>query len=279
MSLQEGKKVTSADSGSTIARFDYGYHPHTNNIKWQMYDHMTNPQDPCVVFNYDNLDRLKGVVYNTDSTDEGFTIDDLGNRSSVNPRSGSNISYIMNNTSNRYDNIDGHNLAYDYAGNLTIDKDGYGYEYDYENRIVKITKSGQTKAEFAYDALGRRIEVKDCVDNTKTRRFYYDNDWRVLWNMMVQITLKRRMHTVITWMKYCSATIMQHQHIIFTFMIICIVQLRYSITAAQWSKDMNTMPMESGISWMLRMAIGLYRAMATGLALQAGKWMHLTMEP
>ena len=42
------------------------------------------------------------------------------------------------------------------AGNLTTDKDGYQYEYDYENRIVRITKDGNDIAEFAYDALGRR---------------------------------------------------------------------------------------------------------------------------
>jgi len=49
-------------------------------------------------------------------------------------------------------------LTYDSAGNLTADKDGYEYQYDYENRIVKITKDDNDIAEFAYDALGRRIE-------------------------------------------------------------------------------------------------------------------------
>lgn len=37
-------------------------------------------------------------------------------------------------------------LEYDAAGNLKKDERGYQYEYDYENRIVKISKSGQTKA-------------------------------------------------------------------------------------------------------------------------------------
>ena len=57
-------------------------------------------------------------------------------------------------------------------------RQGYEYEYDYENRIVKITKAGQTKAEFAYDALGRRIEKKDLVDPNNTRRYYYNYNWQ-----------------------------------------------------------------------------------------------------
>jgi len=55
---------------------------------------------------------------------------------------------------------------YKVAGNLTADKDGYEYQYDYENRIVKITKDGSAIAEFAYDALGRRIEKRILLTPT-----------------------------------------------------------------------------------------------------------------
>ena len=65
-------------------------------------------------------------------------------------------------------------------GNLTKDERGYEYEYDYENRIVKITKNSQTKAEFAYDALGRRIQKKDLIDPNNTTRYYYNYNWQVL---------------------------------------------------------------------------------------------------
>jgi len=52
----------------------------------------------------------------------------------------------------------------------------YTYEYDYENRLNKITKNSSTKAEYTYDALGRRIEkIADGI----TTRYYYDG-WRVL---------------------------------------------------------------------------------------------------
>ena len=66
------------------------------------------------------------------------------------------------------------NLSYDEAGNLTQDQRGYEYEYDYENRIVKIIKGGTDIAEFAYDALGRRVEKKDLIDPNNTRRYYHN---------------------------------------------------------------------------------------------------------
>ncbi|NIT55187.1 MAG: hypothetical protein GWN00_02735 [Aliifodinibius sp.] len=72
------------------------------------------------------------------------------------------------------------NLSYDEAGSLTTDQRGYEYEYDYENRIVKITKGTRTIAEFAYDALGRRVEKKDLIDPNNTRRYYHNYNWQVL---------------------------------------------------------------------------------------------------
>jgi len=65
------------------------------------------------------------------------------------------------------------------AGNLTRDRDGYEYEYDYENRIVKITKDSSDIAEFAYDALGRRIK-RFTNNDSQTTYFYYNNNWQEL---------------------------------------------------------------------------------------------------
>jgi RHS repeat-associated protein len=70
-------------------------------------------------------------------------------------------------------------LSYDGAGNLTADKDGYEYQYDYENRIVKITKDGNDMAEFAYDALGTRIE-RFTNHDSQTTCYYYNDNWQVV---------------------------------------------------------------------------------------------------
>jgi len=83
-------------------------------------------------------------------------------------------------TNSLYEDVGGAALAYDAAGNLTTDKDGYGYSYDYENRIVEITKDGNDIAEFAYDALGRRIRKTDSVTSANTRLYYYNDNWQVV---------------------------------------------------------------------------------------------------
>jgi len=68
----------------------------------------------------------------------------------------------------------------DPAGNLIADANGYQYEYDYENRITKIEDSNSnTIAEYAYDAMGRRIKKTDSVAD-ETIYYYYSTDWQVL---------------------------------------------------------------------------------------------------
>ena len=77
----------------------------------------------------------------------------------------------------------GQPLAYDAAGNLTQDHDGYRYVYDYENRITRIFKlDGQTEidvAQYAYDALGRRIGKYDAAA-METTFYYYNDQWQIL---------------------------------------------------------------------------------------------------
>ena len=89
------------------------------------------------------------------------------------------MDYDIDNLTNRYDSVGGNTLAYDAAGNLTTDKDGYQYEYDYENRITKITKDSNDIGEFAYDALGRRIKKRDSIANTN-KIYYYNDNWQIL---------------------------------------------------------------------------------------------------
>lgn len=60
-----------------------------------------------------------------------------------------------------------------------IDKDWNEYQYDYESRIAKSTKDGNDIAEFAYDAMGRRIRKIDGVAGTTTL-YYYNYNWQVL---------------------------------------------------------------------------------------------------
>ena len=68
--------------------------------------------------------------------------------------------------------------SYDGNGNLTDDS-MYKYHYDRENRIVKITKDSNNIAEFAYDALGRRIRKIDSAAG-ETTLYYHNYNWQVL---------------------------------------------------------------------------------------------------
>ena len=71
------------------------------------------------------------------------------------------------------------NVPGTFSSPLTTDKDGYIYEYDYENRITKITRDGNDIAEYAYDALGRRIWKRDSIADANNV-YYYNDQWQVL---------------------------------------------------------------------------------------------------
>ncbi|MHB9070608.1 MAG: RHS repeat-associated core domain-containing protein [Sedimentisphaerales bacterium] len=125
----------------------------------------------------------QGSEYHT----EEFTLDLLGNR----------LSYFLNETDanytyyhnglNQYAKIhhnwaniitDDANYSYDDKGNLESDDyTDFGYEYDWRNRLTKVTYNMDTVAEFAYDALGRRISK--TVDG-ETTYYYYDTMGRVI---------------------------------------------------------------------------------------------------
>jgi len=129
---------------------------------------------------YDGLDRLRLAQYDIGDNNEAFTMDKLGNRESVNVRDGNDVNYAVDTLTNRYDSIGANSLEYDAAGNLIKDRDGYQYEYDYENRIVKILDdANNTVARFAYDTMGRRIRKSDCIADTNTL-YYYNDKWQVL---------------------------------------------------------------------------------------------------
>jgi RHS repeat-associated protein len=119
--------------------------------------------------------RMENILRET----EGSLIDDT--------RAPATCAYGSNTAVNEYTTVGGVAVAHDPAGNLTGDHRGYSYVYDYENRIIEVRKSAGTLlvAAYAYDALGRRIEMA-AYDNSqspvtsKTTRYYYDGQRAVL---------------------------------------------------------------------------------------------------
>lgn len=78
------------------------------------------------------------------------------------------------NAMNELVNIDGSTLTYDDNGNLTDDGTNT-YEYDYENRLTKVTRKSDSfiLGQYKYDALGRRVEKQA---SGVTTAYYYDDN-------------------------------------------------------------------------------------------------------
>ncbi len=100
------------------------------------------------------------------------------------------MAYGENNKANEYKTISSngvsHNVRYDDAGNLVHDENALGYGYDAENRMTRVFSDANTNGvydggdtllvEYAYDALGRRVEKTDhtAQGGSQVTRYVYD---------------------------------------------------------------------------------------------------------
>jgi RHS repeat-associated protein len=174
--------VVGIDYGGSVVRFGYAYEANENNIDTQTFYHRTGMPTPANDYDYDDLDRLTDVEYLSNQSDvENFAMDALGNRTGNQTlRDEGTVNFTVQSSTNRYTSIGGGSISHDDAGNLTVDKDGYEYFYDYENRVVKIEDSSSNEvARYDYDALGRRIRKVDSVAGATTL-YYYNPDWQCL---------------------------------------------------------------------------------------------------
>ncbi len=139
--------------------------------------------EPVLIYIGNDLDRVIDVDYLVDGTpdhEETFVMDTLGNRTGDQSLTEGTVNFTVDSATNRYSSVGGNTITHDFAGNMTTDKGGYKYYYDYENRLVKIEDSSSVDvAEYAYDALGRRIKVIDNKASTTTL-CYYNPNWQVL---------------------------------------------------------------------------------------------------
>ena len=124
------------------------------------YTHRTN--DPCTDFSYDNLDRLTIAEYGIEDNNEVFTINDLGNRTNVNVRDSNDVTYSVDNLTNRYTTVGGsvvERYEYDAYGNcyildadFTDDADGlsdYDNSYLFTGRRIDILDNGSLKIQYS----------------------------------------------------------------------------------------------------------------------------------
>ena len=128
-------------------------------------------------FTVDRLARLTDTAYAASGTTESSTFDRVGNREDHTNRAGQATDYSLANAANEYGTISSNGtprtVAYDAAGNLTVDEAGRQYTYDAYDRLTQVRAGAVVLANYTYDALGRRAVFEDPVRGT-TVRYTYD---------------------------------------------------------------------------------------------------------
>ncbi len=131
-------------------------------------------QNGTTTYQYDATSQLTEAMH--PALAEAFTYDDSGNRITE-TRDGSVVNYTHT-AGNRIETRNGVVYTHDANGNIISRTGSTGavtaYEYDYANRLRKVTMPDGTIAEYKYDALWRRIEktVTTGGSTTATRYLY-----------------------------------------------------------------------------------------------------------
>ncbi|GAB4190210.1 MAG: hypothetical protein Tsb002_17970 [Wenzhouxiangellaceae bacterium] len=156
-------------SGVDLARFVYSYNQ-TGNIT--AISESGAIGSALKTYNYDALQRLTAA--GTASAPESYAYDALGNRTT------SHLSSLhVVNSANQLTEDQQFFYSYDANGNLSartakIDGAMTFYSWDAQDQLVRIERPDGTLINYAYDALGRRIQ-KD-VGGAITRYVYDDED-------------------------------------------------------------------------------------------------------
>jgi len=125
-------------------------------------------------YTYDTLNRLVQATNPFPSNPlESFTYDDVGNRIDSNQNGASNFNdanQLLDDTSSTY--------TYDNNGNLIQKTNNTTsaftlYEYDAENKLIRVVREDGSIVNYKYDGLNRRIEKE--VDSIVTQ-YIYDNE-------------------------------------------------------------------------------------------------------
>ena len=143
-----------------ISSFDYTHDNVGNRLSM-------SAADGAHTYAYDDIYELTIATHPT-SPMEAFTYDGVGNR--LSSADYSNWSYDDN---NRLTGYNGTTYTYDENGNMVTRTDGEGttsYQYDSENRLIRIMDPQSRMPTYTYDGLGRRVEKN--VNGTITRYVY-----------------------------------------------------------------------------------------------------------
>ena len=125
-------------------------------------------------YTYDTLNRLINATNPLPSNPlESFTYDEVGNRTDSNQNGSSTF-----NDANQLEADANFSYQYDLNGNLIRKTNKTTsaftlYEYDAENKLIRVVREDGSIVNYKYDGLGRRIEKE--VDSVVTQ-YIYDNE-------------------------------------------------------------------------------------------------------
>ncbi|QTA79406.1 RHS repeat-containing protein [Desulfonema limicola] len=168
--------MTHQVNGNNILGYDLKYNAQGKLEKETRTDNAARDK----AYAYDNVGRLVKATYGTPSAvEDNYTLDGVDNWQQWNGQT-----RTINNL-NQYTAIDGIAYKYDKNGNL-LEDDRNRYEYDYMNRIIKVTRKSDNKIiEYKYDAVGRRIAR---VSGGITTSYFYDRMFHVIEEQVNDVT-------------------------------------------------------------------------------------------
>ena len=157
--------VNYASDDTGQSRFDYTYDANGNRTSMTTLEGIT-------AYEYDAIGQLVGVTY-PDGRHVVYEYDAAGNRFAV-IDDGAITHYTTNNL-NQYTQMGDATYTYDDNGNMTSKTDASGtitYEYDFEDRLIRVTTPVSGTWEYTYDALGNRVTVEH---NGSVTRYIHDH--------------------------------------------------------------------------------------------------------
>ena len=119
-----------------------------------------------ISYSYNSRSEVIGAVSNQNSAyNYAYSFDPIGNRLTAN-LAGTSYNYTTN-MLNQYTVVNSNQPTYDDDGNM-LTNGSWTYTWNGENRMVQAV-NGNTKLQFAYDYMGRRVEKKVFDGDTVVR--------------------------------------------------------------------------------------------------------------
>jgi RHS repeat-associated protein len=169
------------DAASQLLTLGHQFGATTINSFTYTYDKVGNRKSQAdnngtANYTYDVLNRLMQAVNPLPTNPlETFNYDPVGNRTNSNQNGSSSF-----NTANQL--LEDANFTYQYDNNgnqigktAKIGGAATTYEYDAENKLVRVVSSSNT-ANYRYDGLGRRVEKEVIAGTTTVTKYVYDNE-------------------------------------------------------------------------------------------------------